>query len=178
MTTTTATRETSTWRALGFTDEITACDHCGREDLKGTVRMVLVDQDGNEDGEQFMGVVCAARMTGRKATEIRTEAARAEKAHRDAARAEFVAWQDAWSAVKRPLTERILARLGVERSPRAMRAVHEDAEYVAVATAWDAANPRPTAYDAMCTVVAPRRPRRERAATFDENGQGDLLSLL
>lgn len=78
-------RETSTWRAMGSTDEITTCDHCGRDDLKGTVRMVLVTEIGEEDGEQFMGTVCAARMTGRKATEIRTEAVRADR-EREAAR--------------------------------------------------------------------------------------------
>lgn len=87
-------RETSTWRAMGSTDEITTCDHCGRDDLKGTVRMVLVSEIGEEDGEQFMGTVCAARMTGRKVTEIRTEAARADREREAAERAAQQAERD------------------------------------------------------------------------------------
>jgi hypothetical protein len=83
------------WAAKGFTDDVTECGHCGRTELKGTVRMVVVDADGNDDGDMYMGVVCAARMTGRKAGEIRTEANRADRARDEARRAAHRAWSDA-----------------------------------------------------------------------------------
>jgi hypothetical protein len=52
MTTTTAT---TTPRILGITDEITTCDHCGREGLKRTVALCMAD------GEiVHYGTTCAA----------------------------------------------------------------------------------------------------------------------
>lgn len=109
--TTTAT----TWQARGLTDDVTACQHCGREDLKATVRMVAVGPDGDDDGDMYMGVVCAARMTGRKAAEICTEAQRADRAHIQAIR-------DAWNTWSGQRTDWMIARrvaaLGPDAAPR------------------------------------------------------------
>jgi hypothetical protein len=114
MTNSETVREISTWRALGLTDEITTCDHCGRDDLKATVRMVLVDADGGQEGEQFMGTACAARMTGRKVAEIRTEAARADRERVAAERAAAQAERDARDAAERAdFCAWVLARYGV-----------------------------------------------------------------
>lgn len=80
------------WKARGTTDEINACEHCGRQDLKSTVRMVAVDADGNEDGESYFGSVCASKMSGRPVAEIQREAREADRA---AARAEQRRMHDA-----------------------------------------------------------------------------------
>jgi hypothetical protein len=110
------TVETLQWHAKGFTDDVTTCEHCGRVDLKGTVRMVAVDQDGAADGEEYMGVICAARMTGRKAGDIRTEAVRADRAADAAIRDAHRAWSDAHTAWK--VTQRVTA-LGADARPHA-----------------------------------------------------------
>jgi hypothetical protein len=81
--------QTDRWAARGFTDDVTQCERCGKPELKGTVRMVIVDADGGEGDDTFMGVTCAARMTGRKASEIRTEARAADTARREAEMAAF-----------------------------------------------------------------------------------------
>src|SRR4029079_3973808 len=83
---TTAEVEVFRWVARGFTDDVTDCQHCGKTDLKGTVRMVALGPDNEDLGDCYMGVGCAARMSGRKAAEIRTEASRADRQARDAAR--------------------------------------------------------------------------------------------
>lgn len=136
------TTATNTWSARGLTDDVNTCDHCGRVDLKATVRMVIQDADGNDDGEQYMGVVCAARMTGRKAADIRTEANRADRARIDAQRAAWHAWQNAKSA---DFCARRDAALGAGASPRQILEWSATTEARAAAAAWMAANPAPPA---------------------------------
>src|SRR5690606_12988059 len=48
------------YRVAGTTDDVTTCDQCGREDLRMTVRLVIVKGDV-EDGELFVGSECATR---------------------------------------------------------------------------------------------------------------------
>ena len=87
----------TTWTAAGTTDEITICDHCGRTELKGTVRMTA------GESELFMGTSCAANMTGKPAREITREAKAGDRAAREGAlaakyaddRSEYAA-QEAW----------------------------------------------------------------------------------
>lgn len=50
--------------AIGFNDEQTACDRCGRVELKGTV--ILADDDGNEVAR--MGTTCASKALGTTVT--------------------------------------------------------------------------------------------------------------
>ena len=108
MTATTMT-QTYVWRAYGVTEDITECDRCGKIDLKGTVRMVAQYADGDQDGEMYMGTDCAARMTGRKAAEIRHEANEATKARRAA----HAAWTHAQSDLACTLRDQYLAAQGL-----------------------------------------------------------------
>lgn len=81
---------------LGNTDEVTACDCCGRTGLKSTVALEAADE-----GTVYYGVTCAARALGRTAKEVRSEARDADRAKaaaaqaiRDASnRAHDAAWQ-------------------------------------------------------------------------------------
>jgi hypothetical protein len=50
------------YRACGTTDDITDCDHCGKTGLKSTVILRFLDADGNDDGERYVGVVCAGKI--------------------------------------------------------------------------------------------------------------------
>jgi hypothetical protein len=73
---------------LGTTDEVTTCDHCGRTDLKGTIRLGAVDPaTGEVDGEVFYGAVCGARAAGRTVKQFRDEAKAADRAAREAEQA-------------------------------------------------------------------------------------------
>lgn len=128
------------WVARGFTDDVTECGHCGRVDLKGTVRMESISAENESDGEMYMGVVCAARMTGRKAGEIRTEANRADRARSEAARALWNAWSYAetdWTCAMRD------AAVGTDARYAAISAYYDSAEFKTARAAWLAANPAP-----------------------------------
>ena len=72
-------------KALGITDEVTACDCCGKADLKCTVAIEL------DDGQiVHYGRTCASRNTGKPAKQINSEV-RAELARKvAAASAEFL----------------------------------------------------------------------------------------
>ena len=65
----------ATARYIGTTDDTTACEHCGRVDLKMTVVLELLDAEGNGAGEVvYYGSTCAARALAPRG--IRTTAAR------------------------------------------------------------------------------------------------------
>ncbi len=76
------------YRATGTTDDVTQCEICGKPELKGTVRLAVVDPDGNAVDEVYAGVTCAARRAGRTVPELKAEAVRATRAREDAARRE------------------------------------------------------------------------------------------
>jgi hypothetical protein len=126
------TAENIRWVATGTTDEITECDHCGRTDLKVTVHMVATTPDGENDGEMWMGTTCAARMTGRKAAEIKKEAKAADDVarwKRGQVRMAFKRAYDEW-------TSRYLVwadAVGFE----------DTAEFERLEMAWFESNPRP-----------------------------------
>ena len=128
-----------TWTAKGTTDDVTICGHCGREDLKGTVRMVALDADGQEHGEEYMGTTCAANMTGRKAADIQREAKAADAARRDAE----AAHRDARHVEEMAAGDYVLRTLGLERSFSSLKVLRQDPGYVARMAAWDQAHPRP-----------------------------------
>lgn len=53
------------FRYLGTTDDTTTCERCGREELRSTVVLVMLDADGNPDGDAlYYGSTCAARALG------------------------------------------------------------------------------------------------------------------
>ncbi len=60
---------TPTHKILGTSDDVTACDCCGRTDLKFTVALDVLDAEGGETGDVVhFGCVCAARALGRGKT--------------------------------------------------------------------------------------------------------------
>ncbi len=86
MTTTTAPAARRVFTVLGTTDEVTECEHCGRVDLKGTVRLGALDADGNVEGITYFGAVCGARAAGWTTKDIRKAATAADRAAAEAAR--------------------------------------------------------------------------------------------
>lgn len=91
-----------TWvyRVKGTTDEVTTCELCGRDELKGTVVLQPLDADGNPDGDpSHFGTACAAAAAGWTQRDvvarIRT-ANQAERERRAQERAAFWAAQGEW----------------------------------------------------------------------------------
>lgn len=96
------------FRVLGTTDDVTVCELCGRSELKGTIVLDELDEDGNTTGEVvYYGTSCGARAAGWTAKEVRKAAKQADDAKReaeraaaqarfDAERAEWLAARDAW----------------------------------------------------------------------------------
>lgn len=82
------TTQGTSYRVLGSTDDITECDQCGKVDLKGTVILGIMDDDGNIEGEIYAGSTCAAKMAGMRTTgaKIRQQAAGADYQRSEAVR--------------------------------------------------------------------------------------------
>jgi hypothetical protein len=103
---TTITRKV--FRVLGTTDDVTTCELCGREELKGTVVLMPLDEDGNDFGEPvYYGSACGAKAAGWTTREVvsaakkaDTERREAERAAREAKDREWTATRDAWIADK------------------------------------------------------------------------------
>lgn len=55
----------ATYRVLGTTDDVTRCDLCGRQELRGTIVLAVLDADGNPEGELYAGSTCGAKAAGR-----------------------------------------------------------------------------------------------------------------
>jgi hypothetical protein len=83
------------YKVLGTTDEVTECEHCGRTELKGTIRLGALDADGNVEGVTYFGAVCGARAAGWTTKEIRKSASDAVRAAAEAERAARQAAADA-----------------------------------------------------------------------------------
>jgi hypothetical protein len=61
MTTATAPK----FRYIGVTDDCVTCQNCGKDELKSTVVLAILDADGNQDGDvTYYGSSCAARALG------------------------------------------------------------------------------------------------------------------
>lgn len=60
------------FRYLGCTDDVVVCEKCGKEELKKTIVLAVLDADGNVEETTYYGSSCAARaltaLTGRKHT--------------------------------------------------------------------------------------------------------------
>jgi hypothetical protein len=132
---------TITYRAVGMTDDVTSCEHCGKDELKSTVRMVICDEDGNAGEEFYAGVVCAARLAGRKASAIRTEATRADRERKEARWAAWHAWNGRHAVWQQPLQDKAIGRYPRPEEVRAYRA--SDA-YQQADAAFRAADPEPS----------------------------------
>jgi hypothetical protein len=79
-------KETETiYRNLGFTDEVTSCDCCGKTDLKGT----YVIENLQTGDIMYFGCVCAAKRMQWSKKEFTTRYKTEEKEQNDAARKEY-----------------------------------------------------------------------------------------
>lgn len=57
---------TAKYRFIGTTDECTECGLCGKMQLRSTVVLMPLDEDGNDEGEVvYFGSTCAAKVLGR-----------------------------------------------------------------------------------------------------------------
>jgi len=81
---TTTQTATTAYRVRGTTDDVTTCQICGKPELKGTVILDILDEDGNTEEVTYAGTTCAAKLTGRKATAIRNAAAAADYSRQQA----------------------------------------------------------------------------------------------
>jgi hypothetical protein len=70
------TQTATNLRAVGLNDEVTVCDKCGKDELRGTV--IVVDADGNEAGRY--GTTCVSQILGRRIT--RQDALKSERYRR------------------------------------------------------------------------------------------------
>jgi hypothetical protein len=91
------------YRVKGSTGDVTTCQQCGRDELRGTVVLAILDAAGNEADVTYMGSSCAARATGWTQADVRgrVKSAQAEaraaaelecRERHEADRAAFCAW--------------------------------------------------------------------------------------
>lgn len=83
------------FRVLGTTDDVTTCELCGRDELKGTIRLGVLDADGNVEGTVYYGASCGAKAAGWTTKDVRKAATAADRAAAEAARAERAAKAEA-----------------------------------------------------------------------------------
>ncbi|MEU3618834.1 hypothetical protein ABZ725_41905 [Streptomyces sp. NPDC006872] len=98
------------FRVGGTTDQITTCELCGLEELKGTVQMIELDADGNDSLDHYYGSSCAAKAAGWTQKAVNMAARAADKAKKEAAEAarreaEWVEWKAREKAKSWWLTE-------------------------------------------------------------------------
>ena len=73
------------YRVRGTTDDMTTCEQCGRDELKGTVILECLDAEGNTGELIYVGSGCAATLSKRTQREIKDDARRAGDATAQAA---------------------------------------------------------------------------------------------
>lgn len=126
------------FRVLGTTDEVTMCELCGRDELKGTIVLDELDEDGNATGNiVYYGASCGARAAGWTTKEVRKAAEQADDAKREvereaqraafeANRAEWLAARDAWIAENiGPNAMQDPGRYGLRNPVEIVRAFHD-----------------------------------------------------
>lgn len=103
------------FRILGTTDACTHCELCGQDDLRSTVALESLDQDGNGTGEiVYYGSTCGPKAAGWTVREFGKRLRAADRDAKDKAReaelaastARHEAWQEAciaWCAAERGL---------------------------------------------------------------------------
>lgn len=95
---TTTTRKL--YKVLGTTNDVTECEHCGRVELKGTIVLAPLDEDGNVESDPvYFGAVCGAKAAGWTTKDIRKMASKADREAAEAARAaRYAAHEAAYAA--------------------------------------------------------------------------------
>lgn len=84
------------YRVKGTTDDVTDCELCGKVELKGTVVLVPLDAEGNEDGEVcYFGTSCAAKAAGWTVREVKAGIKRAADEERERKQAKYAAVHEA-----------------------------------------------------------------------------------
>jgi ribosome-binding protein aMBF1 (putative translation factor) len=73
------------FRVGGTTDQITTCELCGKEELRGTVQMIELDADGNDFADLYYGSSCAAKAAGWTQKTVNMAARAADRAKKEAA---------------------------------------------------------------------------------------------
>jgi hypothetical protein len=73
------------FRVGGTTDQITTCELCGKEELRGTVQMIELDADGNDFTDLYYGSSCAAKAAGWTQKAVNMAARAADRAKKEAA---------------------------------------------------------------------------------------------
>lgn len=69
------------YQVIGTTNDVTTCELCGRDELKGTVMLVALDLDGNPDGDPgYFGTSCAATAAGWTQGEVKARVATIKRA--------------------------------------------------------------------------------------------------
>lgn len=124
------------FRVLGTTNDVTACDLCGRAELKGTIVLASLDADGNEDAVVYYGASCGAKAAGWTTKDVR-------KAAKDAdadARKAYRAWSDAETSYFCQIRD---AALGADARPVAVMDWSRTPAAVTAMNTWRAANPAP-----------------------------------
>lgn len=134
---TTTPTDSPVYKVLGTTDDVTECGICGKIELKGTM---VLDLDGEII---YAGFTCGARLAGKPVRELRTAAARADRARVQAAHDAWRAWSHARHTFEMDLGNRVLARLGLVRNFINNKIMYVDAEFVDGMAAYDAEHPRP-----------------------------------
>ena len=67
------------FKVIGTTQDVTECELCGRVDLKGTIVLDELDDEGNTTGSVvYYGAICGAKAAGWTTKEIRTQAKAAD----------------------------------------------------------------------------------------------------
>jgi hypothetical protein len=61
MPTATTASKAPKFRYIGITDECVVCQNCGKPELKSTIVLAVLDEDGNEEEITYYGSTCAAR---------------------------------------------------------------------------------------------------------------------
>lgn len=79
MSTAAAALLTFLFRILGTTNDVTTCEHCGRTELKGTIILGVLDEDGNVVDRVHYGATCGARAAGQTVKEFRKAATDADR---------------------------------------------------------------------------------------------------
>ncbi len=81
------------FQVVGTTDDVTTCGLCGRDELRGTIVLAVLDADGNDTGERnYYGSTCGAKAAGWTVAEINHRVQAAHKAKLDAAEQDAAAY--------------------------------------------------------------------------------------
>jgi hypothetical protein len=84
------------YEVKGSSNDFTSCELCGRTELKGTVVLQPLDEDGNPSGDAcYFGTSCAATAAGWTQREVTTRVKAAQTAERERENTERAArWQE------------------------------------------------------------------------------------